>query len=61
LDANIEGAALQLSADHIEQLNEASRIDLGFPHDLFNLPMARQFAHAGMADSIKDLGKRISK
>ena len=61
LDANIEGAALRLSADHLKQLDDASRIDLGFPHDLFNMPMVRQFVHGGMADSIKDLGKRISK
>jgi len=60
LDANIEGAALQLSADHMNQLNEASRIDLGFPHNFFNKPMVRQFVHAGLADSMKDLGKRIS-
>jgi len=60
LDANIEGAALQLSADHLKQLDDASRIDLGFPHDFFNMPMVRQLVHAGLADSIKDLGKRIS-
>jgi aryl-alcohol dehydrogenase-like predicted oxidoreductase len=60
LDANIEGAALQLSAEHMNQLNEASRINLGFPQDFFKKPMVRQLVHAGLADSIKDLGKRIS-
>jgi aryl-alcohol dehydrogenase-like predicted oxidoreductase len=60
LDANIEGADLQLSAEHMNQLNEASQIDFGFPQDFFNKPMVRQYVHAGLADSIKDLGKRIS-
>jgi len=33
---NLKTVSVTLSSDQINRLNEASKIELGFPHDFFN-------------------------
>ena len=41
-----------LGPDEPAQLDEVSRIEMGFPHDFYAKPMVRTFAHAGLRDRI---------
>src|SRR5262249_28926877 len=43
---------LTLSADQSKTLEEASRIELGFPHDLYAKGMVRTFVYGGLRDQI---------
>ena len=52
LQDNLASIDLALSADQIRALDEASRIELGFPHDLYAKDMVRGFMHGGMSDQI---------
>ena len=37
---------------HVQQLDEASAIPLGFPHDFYRHEMVRNFVFGGMRDQI---------
>ena len=50
LQDNLASFDLTLSADQLKTLDEASRIELGFPHDLY--PKARTFIYGGLRDQI---------
>jgi aryl-alcohol dehydrogenase-like predicted oxidoreductase len=52
LQDNLASFDLTLSADQLKTLDEASRIELGFPHDLYAKGMVRTFAYGGMRDQI---------
>ncbi|MGD9015898.1 MAG: aldo/keto reductase [Desulfobacterales bacterium] len=52
LEDNLASVNIDIDDHHMEQLNAASRIELGFPHDFFHTPRVRQFAFGGMADHI---------
>ena len=52
LKDNLESLNVELSTEHLKQLDESSRIELGFPHDFYNLEMVRNFVYAGLADRI---------
>jgi aryl-alcohol dehydrogenase-like predicted oxidoreductase len=52
LQDNLASFDLALSADQLETLDEASRVELGFPHDLYAKEMPRAFAYGGMRDKI---------
>jgi aryl-alcohol dehydrogenase-like predicted oxidoreductase len=52
LKDNLASFDLTLSADHLKTLEEASRIELGFPHDIFSREMVRAMAYGGMRDQI---------
>jgi aryl-alcohol dehydrogenase-like predicted oxidoreductase len=52
LQDNLASFDLTLPADQVETLDEASRIDLGFPHDLYGKDMVRGLAYGGMRDQI---------
>ncbi len=41
-----------LSADQLKTLDEASRIELGFPHDFYAKELVRAFVYGGMRDQI---------
>ncbi len=41
-----------LDSEHLERLDAASRIELGFPHDFFERDLVRQLVYGGMRDSI---------
>ena len=49
---NLASFDLTLSADQLKTLDEASRIELGFPHDLYVKEMLRTFAYRGLRDQI---------
>ena len=50
LQDNLASFDLTLSADQLKTLDEASRIELGFPHDLY--PKSRTFIYGGLRDQI---------
>jgi diketogulonate reductase-like aldo/keto reductase len=50
LQDNLASFDLILSADQLKTLDEASRIELGFPHDLY--PKSRTFTYGGLRDQI---------
>jgi aryl-alcohol dehydrogenase-like predicted oxidoreductase len=52
LQDNLASFDLTLSADQLRTLDEASRIELGFPHDFYAIDMVRTFAYGGMRDQI---------
>ena len=52
LQDNLASIDLSLSADQLKALDEASRIDLGFPYDLYAKDMVRSLMHGGMSDQI---------
>ncbi|HEY2586275.1 MAG TPA: aldo/keto reductase [Tepidisphaeraceae bacterium] len=52
LQDNLASFGLTLSDDQLKILDDASRIGLGFPHDLFNREMVRSFIYGGMRDRI---------
>jgi hypothetical protein len=47
---------LKLSAEDIRALDEASQIELGFPHDFLDKPMVKTFTFGGVRDSDRCLG-----
>jgi aryl-alcohol dehydrogenase-like predicted oxidoreductase len=50
LQDNLASFNLSLSADQLRTLDEASRIELGFPHDLY--PKSRAITYGGMREQI---------
>ena len=50
LQDNLASFDLTLSSDQLKILDEASRIELGFPHDLY--PRSRTFTYGGLRDQI---------
>ena len=49
---NLASFDLTLSEDQLKTLDEASRIELGFPYDIFSREMARAMAYGGLRDQI---------
>jgi hypothetical protein len=49
---NLASFELTLSADHLKTLDEASRIELGFPYDVFAKPIAQASCYGGLRDQI---------
>jgi diketogulonate reductase-like aldo/keto reductase len=52
LQDNLASFDLELSAEQLKSLDEASRVELGFPYDLYNKDMIRAFAYGGMRDRL---------
>ena len=52
LQDNLASFDLTLSADQLEILDEASRIELGFPYDIYNKEMVRAMVYGGLRDQI---------
>jgi aryl-alcohol dehydrogenase-like predicted oxidoreductase len=52
LEDNLGGLDLHLSADQVHLLDDASRIELGFPHDFYAKEMVRTFVYGGLRDRI---------
>jgi aryl-alcohol dehydrogenase-like predicted oxidoreductase len=52
LEDNLGSFDLTLSADQIRLLDEASRIELGFPYELYAKELPRTFAYGGLRDRI---------
>lgn len=49
---NLGCVDVALSADQLAKLDEASKIERGFPHDFLEMPMVRSFVTAGNDDLI---------
>jgi aryl-alcohol dehydrogenase-like predicted oxidoreductase len=49
---NLACIDVELTGDQLRRLDEASRIELGFPHDFFTKEMVRGFAYGGTRDRI---------
>jgi aryl-alcohol dehydrogenase-like predicted oxidoreductase len=52
LQDNLASLDLTLSADQLKTLDEASRIELGFQHDMYAREMVRAIAYGGLRDRI---------
>ena len=52
LQDNLASFELTLSTDQLKTLDEASRIELGFPHDIYTKESVRAIAYAGLRDQI---------
>ena len=52
LKDNMACVEFALDEVHLQELNEISRIELGFPHDFFTNEMVQNFAYGGMRDWI---------
>src|SRR6202163_423264 len=52
LQDNLASFELTLSADQLKMLDESSRIELGFPHDLYAKDMVRSLVYGGLRDQI---------
>jgi aryl-alcohol dehydrogenase-like predicted oxidoreductase len=52
LQDNLASFDLALSADQLKTLEEASRIEFGFPYDMYAKPMARAVCYGGLRDQI---------
>jgi aryl-alcohol dehydrogenase-like predicted oxidoreductase len=52
LQDNLASFVLTLSADQLKRLDEASRIELGFPHDFYAKEMVRSLVYGGLRDQI---------
>jgi aryl-alcohol dehydrogenase-like predicted oxidoreductase len=52
LEDNLASLELKLSDAQVKALDEASEIDLGFPHDFFKREMVRTFVYGGTRDLI---------
>jgi hypothetical protein len=52
LQDNLASLELDLSAEQVKSLDEASSVEPGFPHYLYNAQMTRALAYGGMRDRI---------
>jgi aryl-alcohol dehydrogenase-like predicted oxidoreductase len=52
LQDNLASFDLVLSAGQLKTLDESSRIELGFPHDLYEKDMVRSLVYGGLRDQI---------
>ena len=52
LQDNLASIDLSLSAEQFKTLDEASRIELGFPHEFYDKEMVVSLIYGGMADQI---------
>ncbi|HEY2459649.1 MAG TPA: aldo/keto reductase [Candidatus Acidoferrum sp.] len=52
LQDNLASLELNLSSEQLKTLDEASQVELGFPHDFYNKEMVRALASGGMRDSL---------
>ncbi len=49
---NLASLSLTLTPDQVKALDEASEIELGFPHDFYQREMVRTFVYGGLRDQI---------
>jgi len=52
IEDNLASVDVTLSQEHLATLDAASKITLGFPHDMIAMPMVRSFLTAGNDDAI---------
>jgi aryl-alcohol dehydrogenase-like predicted oxidoreductase len=49
---NMASVDVQLGPDHLKQLDESSRVELGFPHDFFKRERVKAIVYGGMRDKL---------
>lgn len=49
---NLQSLSLTLTPEPVKVLDEASQIELGFPHDFYRREMVRTFVYGGLRDQI---------
>ena len=54
VDDNLQCVDVELSLEQIKQLDDVSKIELGFPHDFFKAGMVRNFVYNGTFDQIEN-------
>jgi aryl-alcohol dehydrogenase-like predicted oxidoreductase len=52
LQDNLASLELQLTPEQVSTLNEASAIELGFPHDFYEKEMVKNIVYGGLRDKI---------
>jgi aryl-alcohol dehydrogenase-like predicted oxidoreductase len=52
LEDNLASLEVALSGEQVAQLDQASAIELGFPHDFYRRDMVRTFIYGGMGDRL---------
>lgn len=52
VEDNLKCVEIELSAEQIQQLDEVSQIELGFPHEFFKADMVRNFVYNDTFDKI---------
>ncbi|CAN5867470.1 aldo/keto reductase [soil metagenome] len=52
LEDNLASLTLTLSPEQVKSLDEASKIEMGFPHDFFNRDMVKTFVSGGLGERI---------
>jgi aryl-alcohol dehydrogenase-like predicted oxidoreductase len=52
LEDNLASLELELTPDHVSLLDQASAIEMGFPHDFYENEMVRTIAYGGLRDKI---------
>jgi aryl-alcohol dehydrogenase-like predicted oxidoreductase len=52
LEDNLGSSNVSLSSDQLKTLDEASRIELGFPQEFYTKDLVRGLIYGGMADRI---------
>jgi aryl-alcohol dehydrogenase-like predicted oxidoreductase len=52
LQDNLDSLTLELSPRQVSELNEASAIELGFPHDFYDQELVKALVYGGMRDQI---------
>jgi aryl-alcohol dehydrogenase-like predicted oxidoreductase len=50
LEDNLASLTLELTPEQVKALDEASAIEMGFPHDFYRIEMVRNFIYGGMRD-----------
>ncbi len=53
IEDNLKCVEFELSPDYLKRLDDASAIQLGFPHDLMNIKEVKAMLYAGTYDSIE--------
>ena len=53
LKDNLDCVKWSLNAKQLAQLDEVSKIELGFPTDFLHSPFVRDYLHGGLIDRIK--------
>lgn len=52
IEDNLKCVDVELSSEQIQQLDDVSQIELGFPHDFFKADMVRNFVYNGRFEQI---------
>jgi aryl-alcohol dehydrogenase-like predicted oxidoreductase len=52
LEDNLASLELELTREQILTLDQASAIEMGFPHDFYENEMVKTFAYGGLRDKI---------